>query len=397
MLYVSPAALGVCVVVSPQLLGGTYGWGMAIIAALAGVAALTAAWSARADGLKVPVDLPSAALIVTLVWTILQAVPLPRAVTELLQPEAVRMADTAAKLVDTPEPSWVPLSISPGATRAEVVKGSAVVAAFFAAWLLIGLGHRKRVFQLVALSTLVMALVALGHLAAGATDVFGLYTPIDGAPPLVAPLVNPNHLSGFLAMGVPLWVGLGLEEEDPGIRIGHFVAAAVVGACALLSVSRGGVAALVCGLLALGALGLVRRKERSKRDAGTTWASIAATVAAVAGLGLYVGAEALFRDFEHGDASKLEIGANGIALAIEHPWVGVGRGAFSEAFVHAHGPARPLHEPREPGRAVDQRVGAALRARAARPARLGAGPGARRRQQLGQARRGFRRGRDRGA
>lgn len=326
-------ALGLCLVVSPQLLGGAYGWGMAITAGLAGVACLTAAWAARADGLKAPVDLPVAALAAVVLWTLVQALPMPRAITGLLQPDSVELADAAARLTGAEAPGWVPLSISPGSTRAEIVKGAAALAAFLAAWLLASLGHRKRVAQVAGLSTLVMAAVALSHLAAGADRVFGVYEQVHTASAFLAPLVNANHLSGFLAMGVPVLLGLGLEEEERGIRIGYLTAAAVVGASALLAPSRGGVAALVCGLIALGVLGLARRRKAESREVGITFASIGATIAAIAGLGLYVGAENLYRDFEHGDASKLELAAKGLALSLDHPWVGVGRGAFSAAFV----------------------------------------------------------------
>ncbi|HEY8430073.1 MAG TPA: O-antigen ligase family protein [Sandaracinaceae bacterium] len=331
--WTAPVALGVCLVGSPQLLGGAYGWGIAIIAALAGFACLTAAWAARADGLKAPLDLPSAAMLACVAWTLLQALPLPRAITNALQPQAVELADAAARLTGATPPSWIPLSISPGSTRAEIVKGCALVAAFFAAWLLAVLGHRRRVAQLVGLSTLVMALVALSHLAAGADQVFGVYEQVHTNSAFLAPLLNVNHLSGFLAMGVPVCIGLALEEEERGARLGYLTAAAVVGATALLAPSRGGVAALVCGLIALGALGLAHRRGSGRRDVGTTFATIGATVAAIAGLGLYVGAERLYRDFEHGDLSKLDLSRKGLALALEHPWVGVGRGSFSAAFV----------------------------------------------------------------
>lgn len=333
MTTAAPLALGACLVVSPQLIGGAYGWGISIIALLAGLACGLAVWVARADGLKSPIDSPTIVVLLALAWTAVQAVPLPRAIIALAQPDALDLADAAARLTGAGEPGWVPLSISPGSTRAEIVKWAAVAGAFFAAWLLANLGHRRRVVQLVGLSTVVMAVVALAHLAADADHVFGVYRPVTPGGPLLAPLVNQNHLSGFLAMGVPVLIGLGLEEEDRGLRIGYLTAGAIVGASALLAVSRGGVAALVCGVLALAALGLARRRGGERRDVGTTLATVGATVAAIAGLGLYVGAEGLYRDFEGGDASKVELAAQGLALSLEHPFIGVGRGAFSAAFV----------------------------------------------------------------
>ena len=330
----APVLLGLTVIVGPQLLGGAYGWGISIIAGVAGAACLAAAWTARADGQKIPMTLVGWAAIGALAWTALQALPLPRALTMFLQPDAVEMADAAARLLGEPERGWIPLSISPYGTLAEIVKGAAVVATFLAASLLVGLGHRNRVATLVAASTALMALVALGHLAADADAIFGV---VEAPTALLAPLFNSNQLSGFLAMGVPLLVGLALDRQDQGQRVGVLVAAAVVGATVLLAVSRGGVASLVAGLLVLGLLAILRRRSGRHRSLAIPLVVIGGTLATAVGLGLYVGSEALYRDFEQGDASKLELTGRALGLALDHPWVGVGRGAFSVAFVSVMG------------------------------------------------------------
>jgi O-antigen ligase len=341
----APLSLGVCLIVSPQLLGGVFGWGISVVAALSAIACAAAAWASRADGSTIRLDRASYALLAILAFTALQALPLPRAVTELAQPTAVQMADTAAALLGEPPPSWVPLSIAPGSTRAELVKGAAIVATFLAAWLLVSLGHRRQLVYLVALSTVAMAVVALGHLAVDADRVFGLYQQVHTGTALLAPLLNQNQLSGFLAMGVPLLLGLALEEEeDRGKRLGYLVGATLVGATSLLAVSRGGVAGLVCGLLALAGLGLARRR-RGRRPLGPAYAILTATAGAIAALGLYAGFERLYADFEVSDISKLELGAQGLSLALDHPWLGVGRGAFSAAFVSQHGSTERFTHP----------------------------------------------------
>lgn len=328
--------LGTTVVVSPQLLGGVYGWGISIITTMAALSCLAAWWAAREKRTRKPVPAIGWAGIGLLVWTCVQAVPLPRAVAGWLQPDAVEMADAAARLLGRDEPGWVALSISPFGTQSEIVKWAGIVAVLFAAILVSHVSRRRRVFQMVAASTVLMAVVAFGHLAANADRVFGIYEQIQTASAFLAPLVNQNHLSGFLAMGVPVLVGLGLDEEERGPRFAHIGVAAVVGAGALLCVSRGGVASLVVGLLVLGALSVVRSKRKSGAVVGPLLV-VGATLAIAAGLGLYVASEALFRDFEHGDLGKLELIERGLALALEHPFVGVGRGAFTAAFVSQHG------------------------------------------------------------
>jgi hypothetical protein len=328
---VASIALGLLVVIAPQLLGGVFGWGMSIIATLAGVAVILAAWSARRASFG---TLVLVALVV-LAWTAVQALPLPRMITGWLQPDALTMADDAARLLGDPAPSWVALSLSPASTRAEIVKGCAMVAAFVAAWLLAVQGRRRAVLVAVAVSITAVAFSALAHLGADAQTVYGLYGPIVTGTPIPAPILNQNHLAGFLSMGVPVIVALGLEAEERGAKVVWLTLAALVSAVTLLAMSRGGVVSLVFGLLCLGALGLLRRR-RGQRLAGPL-ALVGIALLTVLALGVYLAGEAIYRDFASGDLSKLDLAGRGAVLALEHPWIGVGRGAFSAAFVRDHG------------------------------------------------------------
>ncbi len=325
----------------PQLLGGVFGWGIAAITAMAGLSCIAAAWAARRDEAKASLSFLGAAATLALGWTLVQALPLPRLLTGWLQPRALTLADEGAELLGDAAPDWVALSIAPGATWAQVVQGAGLVAAFLAAATIVSLGHRRRVFQAVGVSVGLMAAIALMHLAAGAERVFGVYDPIHSTSPLLAPIVNQNELAGFLAMGAPVLAGLGLDEEDRRSRAGWLFLSATVGACALLAVSRGGVASLVVGFLALGILGVFRGEPgRGKAKHGGKRAPlllIAATFAAAVGLGLYVAAESLYEDFEHSGYEKLDLAARGFGLALDHPFVGVGRGAFSAAIVSRYG------------------------------------------------------------
>jgi len=339
------ASLAATVVIGPQLLGGVYGWGIAILTALAGLSALSAFWWAHVEGKRRPVGLAGAIGIVGLGWTLLQAVPLPRGLTAQLQPRAVQLADASAALFGDGPPGWVALSIAPGQTWAEVVKGAGLLGVFFAAAVLVGMGHRRRVLMIAGTSAAAMAAVALLHTVVGAELVFGIYDPIHTTNPLVAPIVNQNQLSGFLAMGTPVLVGIGLDSEEPRSRWMWLTAAAITGATALAAVSRGGATSLVVGLLTLALLGVVRRRGRSGKPVAPSLAWLGATFAAAAGLGLYVAAEGLYRDFEQSGIGKLQLAAEGLDLAAAHPFVGVGRGAFSAAMVTDHGSSHRFTHP----------------------------------------------------
>lgn len=330
---VATGALILTIVVAPEVLGGTFGWGITIIAAMA---AMTAIATAVATGADLDARPRTVWLGVALLgWTALQASPLPRALVEVVQPLAVRVTDDAAALLETPPPSWIALSLSPHDTWTEVVKLAAMLAAFLSAISLSTRSWRRPILIGAAGSVLLMALVALCHLAADADSIFGLYEPKHAARILLAPLINRNHLAGFLAMGVPLMLGLALDAPSPTRRNLWFAAAVVTGTTVMLAASRGGIASLLSGVAVLALLGLVPRGSRTVRRAPFLWLGAAGTT--VAGVGLYVASESLFRDFERGDLSKLDLAGAGLGLALDHPWVGVGRGAFSSALVADHG------------------------------------------------------------
>lgn len=327
-------ALTLTLVVAPQLLGGVFGWGIALIAALAAITGSLAAAATRGTHALRP--WLGALALALLGWTALQATPLPRAVASALQPLATEVWDDAARLLGGPAPSWIPLSLSPHDTWTEVLKLGAVACVFFASMSLATRSWRRAILVAAAGSVALMAAVALCHLAAGAESVFGLYQPRYAARILVAPLMNRNHLAGFLGMGVPLMLCLALDAPSPARRGGWFAAAVVTGVTVLLAASRGGVASLACGITLVGLLGVARKKS-SGGQGRSPLILIGAATASLAGIGLYVASETLFRDFERGDLGKLELAGAGLGLALDHPWIGVGRGAFSSALVADHG------------------------------------------------------------
>src|SRR5688500_606637 len=93
-------ALGLTIVVAPQLLGGAHDWGTAIISVLAFLSVATATLLAWRSGTDPPLPaLLGLAAFLTL-WTVLQAVPLPCGLVEVLVPdaaEAQRLSDRAPR------------------------------------------------------------------------------------------------------------------------------------------------------------------------------------------------------------------------------------------------------------------------------------------------------------
>ncbi|MBW1831313.1 MAG: hypothetical protein JRJ10_06380, partial [Deltaproteobacteria bacterium] len=239
----------VVLVVAPQLLGGVFPWAVAVTCVLAGVAGLLA--SSRIEIIsqkRVDATLLDWAIVGALAWTGLQLLPLPSSLVALLVPESVDAWQSNALLYGDSPRAWFPLSLDPGATRLELAKGSAIVAVFLTARVFAASHQRRRVLKAVGGSAIALALVAFAHKLAGATHVFGLYEPVYASSRLLAPLMNENHLGGFMALTSPILIGLAMDAETLERRIGWALGAAVCSLAGVLSFSRGGMLALAIGI-----------------------------------------------------------------------------------------------------------------------------------------------------
>jgi tetratricopeptide (TPR) repeat protein len=333
---VAPWALTALIVLAPQALGGIYPDAMVAIALGAGVCMALALLSARST--ELPGNLLLAVTLGPLVWTVLQVMPLPCWLVEALAPLSASRLREAHALLKLEAPSFCSITRDPAGTREEVVKGLAIACGMLSAAILAARGEQRVVFRAVAGSTVLMALVAITHQLVGATHVFGMYQPIEMREmPLLAPLLNPNNLGGFLAMGIPVLMGLALEEDNPRVRVALLGAVGLVAASALMTRSRGAAGAVALGPALYALLAAVRTRHASGRaSAGPAWLRNAtlAGVAIVLGLATWAWLDELVAEFESSGWDKLDLIARVARFATSAPWVGVGRGAFAPAFVN---------------------------------------------------------------
>lgn len=334
---VAPIVLGAVLVGAPLLLGGQPGWATTLIAASAGVALVASATVASAP-LR---HTAFVAMAVGLAATLAQAVPLPEPLLAAVAPRSAAMAADAADALGREALGAWPISRSPAATRAAIVVGLAIAATFAAAGALVRKGQRARVLALVVASGLSMIVVVAAHWALRADAVFGLYRPEHPSTHLIGPLLDPNHLGGFLAMCVPIALGLGLDTSDAGWRVRWLGAAGVMTAAVLATLSRGAVLGLVVGLLVLTALLALRRRgrptRRGRRGETARYVGAAGAVAVGGAVALYLLSGPLRADFESTSAEKLRLASRGLDLLTDALWTGVGRGAYSAAFVGLYG------------------------------------------------------------
>lgn len=158
----------------------------------------------------------------------------------------------------------------------------------------------------------------------------------------VGNLRQPNHFSSLLIMASAAAVWLGASRRAPARPMLALLVLFIIGV--VLSASRTGMVAT--GLLAL--WGLLDRQLPAR----WRWALLACPIvyaAAWAGMwwwsnldsGVAFAAKARLNDGSDISSSRFAIWGNTLALVREHPWVGVGYGAFNVAWTFTAFPDRP--------------------------------------------------------
>jgi hypothetical protein len=325
-------------IVAPQLLGGATGATALTILVLGSLASAWVVLWLRSvdDGMLGHAPPVAVAAVAVALWTAIQALPLPCRWLVPFQADRHALVEQLVA-VGALERETCSISAAPGATWAAFGVAAVLASLLLSARAVSRLGGRSVLLHAVALSSVAMAVVALGHWVVGAEEVFGAFkVPGDRSRRLlIAPLINENHLAGHLALGWPVCLALAANTPRIDARIAWFGAALIVFATGILSLSRAGAAALVLGGSVYFALVLVRRLTRRGtrlRQARAASLGTAIVLALCLGAGAYAGSARLAREFEAGGVSpsKLTIIAQLVPVATQHPWVGVGRGAFGD-------------------------------------------------------------------
>ena len=320
------------VAVAPQLLGGALPWAVMLTAALGVLGLAATQWS----GLKWSPSPITWAVLAAFGFTIVQRIPLPRAVWAWLSPARLTLLEPSLDLVDA-SGTWLPLSLDPGATSLAILTGCAIVSAWLMGDALGRRGASDVVVQIAAGSAVLMAVVVALHWVTGSVAVFGVYTPQDARPQPLAPLMNPNHLGGFMAFGATLCLALALGAKNRPKVTGWLAAAIVCAGLVPATGSRGAAASLLVGFFGLGAALLIGRRRKKRSSSPWRWATFGVGALLSLGAGAYLGYSALAQQVVNGDMSKLARGLEGLALVPEFPLGGVGRGAFGSVFASRAG------------------------------------------------------------
>jgi tetratricopeptide (TPR) repeat protein len=325
------AVLCATIVIAPELFGGAFPWTVVIISGFCVASLGTALWVRRSAAAPV-VDGVLIAMGLAWLWTCLQAVPLPSALASALDLGSVR---TAERLQGLAWGNTVPFTVSydPGSTQLQILIGISILSAFLAARLGGPSGLKPIAIATVA-SAVLIGLVGFAHRAVGANVLFGIYSPRFSATHVLTPLLNSNHLGGFSLMGALIAAGLAAQEGGRPKRFAWVSASVLCTTVVAFTLSRGAIGGLLFGFVLL-ATWLVRSRRSDGRRAAIP---VAIVGGAVAGVVAFAGLEPILRRFETHGLGKLELAADGFRLLDGSAWwLGVGRGAFSSAFVTHQG------------------------------------------------------------
>ncbi|MFO0760142.1 MAG: O-antigen ligase family protein [Byssovorax sp.] len=285
-------------------------------------------------GSRVRLSLPVAVLGGLALFCLLQAVPIPFAALRAIAPAN---ADVWARALlpfgETEPPRFATISLDPGASLIEALRWATYAAVFACASSISARRSASFGSMVVFGSAVAAALGTIGHGLAGATRVFGLYQPTFPTSSWhIGPLLNPNNLAGYLNLGALSGLGLMLTRRPPWPRWLVGVGVMLLVGVEVTSASRGGLLALLLGVLVMALIHL--RDQRSKQaslDMRTVGLLGLVLIGGVA-LALLGSTGALVAELYDKNLSKLEMILWARPLVRDHPIFGIGRGAFESVF-----------------------------------------------------------------
>lgn len=283
-------------------------------------------------------------------WTLVQWLPMPAGLVEALSPTLQGLRADGADVAGTSP--MTSLSMDPPSTLRAftffmTLSGIAMIA------LRLAIHERGRYWLAagVAITCGLVAIVTGIHQLFGLTSLYGLYTPKQGAPLLMSPLLNTNHLGCLMAVGALTSLGLFAYPKQSSIRRAGWIFSGV--ACVVVimaTLSRGAVIGFAVGLLVV-LFGLLAQRLQSLNDGSrkrrerffATTLPIAVMITCGLVVAVYLGANTVMQQLEktsldevHAPTSKFAAWKSTVTLIEESPWVGVGRGAFESSFTRVH-------------------------------------------------------------
>lgn len=238
------------------------------------------------------------ALLAIALLTVVQAVPAPRAIVDVVSPHDTAVRG-AMSLDPSAAPAWLPLSIDGQATVWAALVAIGAIALFFAARTVLTSGGVRQTVRGISAIGLAVSGVAIAQAATAGRKIYWFFpTEYEGPLPF-GPFVNRNHFATWTIMAAPVCLGYILagagkakasyaESANLRTRLARLAdgralwltaaGAALIGAL-LLSLSRSGIVSLAGATIASALL------LRPRTSSGRGWWLAAALIVTV-GLGV---------------------------------------------------------------------------------------------------------------
>jgi len=290
-------------------------------------------------------------LFVTAVaWSLIQWVPLPAGLVAALSPSLDALRTDGAKLAGIAADTTFTVD-TPATLRA--VTYFVTLSALAVVSLRLSIGERGRYWLVSTVAAIAgaAAIVSGVHELFGATSLYGIYEPRQ-LPPILGPLINPNHLGCLMALGAIASVGLAFYgRQRLWARVGWIINGGSCVIVTLATYSRGAVLGLAVGTAAALAVLVAQKVYASELNASRrrrerffrTTLPIGVTVACALFLAVFLSGgsvvgqlQATSLDELHAPRTKYAAWVSSMELVRESPWVGTGRGAFESAFTRVH-------------------------------------------------------------
>jgi hypothetical protein len=281
---------------------------------------------------------PLGVVLALTVYTSTQILPLPIALLAQIAPGNADIWSRALTPFAEAGPRWASVSLDPGASSVEVIKWTTYAAVMLMATVIAKRRGAAQVALLVFVAGCAVALVTLAHGLAGATTVYGFYTPRNVPLPWhTSPFINPNNLAGYLNLASICGIGVLLSRRPLLPRAVVALGVATIVAVGVISASRGGVLVLPVGLVALA---VMLRFGRESNDKASPLPSstrgllllVGAAFAAGAVFAALGGTRETWAELYDKNLSKVRMLTWAKPMIWNHFWLGVGRGAFETVF-----------------------------------------------------------------
>ena len=312
---------------------------------------------AGTNGVRLPGSRPARAILflflLLIVLVLLQVLPLPEGVLALVSPGALGIW---RQFGSAPPGSPHTVSLYPDATRRELLRVLACAAVF-----VVVAGHfrtRARIMLLVKTILFMGGLLSLVAIAQRLTwngRILWFY-PVEeslrSGAGIWGPYVNRNHFAGYLALALPIGLGL-LVHATPealsqrnlsvGRRLGKFLASAgiaryagifllvlLMSLCLVSTLSRGGITAFA---VSTGFFAWITQRRRSLRGKVLPLVLAAGAIVAVVVLPTWDRIAPRFENMEQNkEVHRLYLLKDACGIVKDFPLFGTGLGTFEQSY-----------------------------------------------------------------